>query len=227
MHQLLLDVFTPPEPNLKNFVAGDNEELMSQLKAMIEGTLAEAVVFVFGQNGCGKTHLLRGLAQALSIPVLSGRDRLVWRDQYPVLIIDDVQLLTPYSQVQLFNALNESRMNGKPRYVLMAANAHPNQLTVREDLKSRMTWGLSYRVAPLSDEQKQTALMATAHARGLNLASEVVEFALTHCQRDMGSLSALLDGLDQFSLEQQKPVSLHLLRNWMRRREALVVKNPA
>ncbi len=226
MQQLLLDVFTPPAPSLKNFLVGDNAELMAQLWSMAHYESPEHTVFIYGPHGSGKSHVLTGLSQIFDVPVLSGKDRLVWREQVPILLIDDVQYLTPYSQVQLFNALNGARSAGTPRYVVMAADAPPTQLTLREDLTSRMSWGLSYRLAPLSHDQKQSALMATAHARGLDLSSEVLEFALTHFRRDMGSLCALLDGLDQFSLEQQKPVSLYLLRSWMRRREGLVVKNP-
>jgi DnaA family protein len=40
----------------------------------------------------------------------------------------------------------------------------------------------------------------------------------------MGSLMAVIDSLDRFSLEQHKPVSMHLLRHWMKRRESLVVR---
>jgi len=69
-------------------------------------------------------------------------------------------------------------------------------------------------------------LMVTAQEKGLALDEEVIEYALTHFQRDMGSLSALLNGLDEFSLEQQKPVSLSLMRQWMKKREGLILKNP-
>ena len=225
MQQLLLDVFTPPAPSLSNFVVGDNAELVLQLNQMVQASSQENSLYICGPTGSGKSHLLKALANAFNVPVLSGKNRLVWRGQSDVLILDDVQYLTDYSQVQLFNAFNESRQSGHPRHIVVSGHVPTSQLQLREDLTSRLAWGLSYRIAQLSDDQKQTALNNTAKARGLNLAHEVITFVLTHFQRDMGSLSAVLDGIDQFSLEQQKPVSLHLLRQWMRRREALLIKN--
>jgi DnaA family protein len=225
MQQLLLDVFTPPAPSLQNFLPGNNCELLTQVSKLAKGELAETSIFIYGGSGSGKSHLMAALGQSLNQPVLSGKDRFVWRDQVNVLLIDDVEYLTPYSQVQLFNAFNDARSELLPKYIVLSANGPANQIGLREDLASRMAWGLSYRITPLSDEQKQQALLATAHSRGLNLSSEVLDFALIHFKRDMGSLSAVLNGLDQFSLEQHKPVSLNLLRAWMRKRESLVVRN--
>lgn len=225
MQQLLLDVFTPPAPSLDNFVAGSNAELLSQLRAMLEGRSEESTLFIYGSPGCGKSHLLKAMGAAWNTPIMSGRNRLVWRNQSRVVLLDDAQHLTPYSQVQLFNAFNESRASGLPKHIIVTANQHTSQLKLRTDLLSRMSWGLNYRLEPLSDEQKRTVLLQTAHAKGLALDEEVVEYALIHFQRDMGSLSALLNGLDEFSLEQHKPVSLHLLRQWMKRREGLMVRN--
>ena len=225
MQQLLLDVFTPPAPSLGNFVTGSNGELLAQMQAMIDGRSEETTLFIFGGSGCGKSHLLQALSAAWNIPVISGRNRLVWRNQSRVILLDDAQHLTPYSQVQLFNAFNESRSSGLPKHIIVTANQHTSQLKLRSDLLSRMSWGLNYRLEPLSDEQKRHVLLSTAQAKGLALDEEVVEYALIHFQRDMGSLSALLNGLDQFSLEQHKPVSLHLLRQWMKRREGLMVRN--
>lgn len=226
MQQLLLDVFTPPDPSLANFVAGHNAELMAQLHAMAIGQSEETTLFIYGGPGTGKSHLLRSLGAHWNVPVLSGKNRLVWRNQSRVILLDDAQHLSPYSQVQLFNAFNESRASGLPKHIIVTANQHTSQLKLRVDLLSRMSWGLNYRLEPLSEAQKRQVLLSTAQTKGLALDEEVIEYALIHFQRDMGSLSALLNGLDQFSLEQQKPVSLSLLRQWMKRREGLVVKTP-
>jgi DnaA family protein len=225
MQQLLLDVFTPPDPSLGNFVPGNNAELLAQMQAMADGRSEETTLFVYGGPGCGKTHLLEALSAHWNVPVLSGKNRLVWRNQSRAILLDDAQHLTPYSQVQLFNAFNEARSSGLPKHIIVTANQHTSQLKLRVDLLSRMGWGLNYRLDPLSDAQKRQVLLSTAQTKGLDLDDEVIEYALIHFQRDMGSLSALLNGLDQFSLEQKKPVSLYLLRQWMKRREGLVVKN--
>ena len=152
MQQLLLDVFTPPAPSLENFVAGSNAELLAQMQAMLNGTSEESTLFIYGSAGSGKSHLLHAMSAAWNIPVLSGKTRLVWRNQHRVILLDDAQHLTPYSQVQLFNAFNEARASGLPKHIILTANQHTSQLKLRTDLISRMSWGLNYRLDPLTDD---------------------------------------------------------------------------
>lgn len=224
MQQLLLDVFTPPRPHLGNFLVGQNAQMMHTLHQMEQGRPAFCAVYLHGTSGCGKTHLLKGLAQALQGHYLTGTDRFVFKPDMDTLIMDDVHLLTPYSQVQLFNAFNSHLSGEKPHKIILAGQTHPATLKLREDLRTRIESGLCFRVHPLSDDDKHAALQATAQSRGLQLSEEVIDYALRYFQRDMGSLMAVLDSLDRFSLEQHKPVSVHLLRHWMKRRESLVVR---
>ena len=112
----------------------------------------------------------------------------------------------------------------KPGKIILACTLPPSQLPLRQDLRTRIEAGLCLRVKPLSEEEKHAALHAIAQSRGLELSQEVIDYALRYFQRDMGSLTAVMDGLDRFSLEQQKPVSVNLLRHWMKRRESLVIR---
>ena len=98
----------------------------------------------------------------------------------------------------LFNAVNAARESGGT--VLAAGNAPPAQLPLREDLKSRLAWGLVYQVKPLSDAEKALTLHAEAQRRGLKLSDEVVWYLLTHVQRDLRTLTALLEHIDRASL---------------------------
>lgn len=224
MQQLLLDVFTPPKPSLGNFLVGDNAQLLHHLREIKVDQGHSPFVYLWGPPGSGKTHLLRGTGALLGSQVRSGKDRFVFRPEDQAVIMDDVSSLTPYSQVQLFNAFN-SRLQGQlPHYIIMAGDKHPAELSIREDLRTRIESGLCLRINPLTDDEKIQALQRIAASRGLELSAEVIDYALRNFQRDMGSLTALLDGLDRFSLEQKKPVSVHLLRHWMRRRESLVIK---
>jgi DnaA-homolog protein len=224
MQQLLLDVFTPPRPSLSNFLVGDNAQVLHNLLELKEKNKNSPFVYLWGPPGCGKTHLLKGVANMLGEKVISGKERFVFRPEGDAIIMDDISGLTGYSQIQLFNAFNNALQGQPPKYIVLASTNHPSELKIREDLRTRIESGLCLRITPLSDEEKMQALQRIAVNRGLELSAEVVDYALRNFQRDMGSLTALLDGLDRFSLEQKKPVSVHLIRHWMRRRESLVVK---
>ena len=123
----------------------------------------------------------------------------------------DCDGLSGAQQIALFNLFNEVRAH--PTSALVATgDAAPMGLAVREDLRTRLGWGLVFHLAPLPDERKAAVLKHAARERGIALADDVPAYLLTHFRRDMPSLMALLDALDRFSLEQKRAVTLPLLR---------------
>lgn len=194
--QLALPISPPPEPTLDNFVPGANAELLARLRQLAAGTLGESVLYLWGAPGSGRSHLLAASARP------------------GVTVADDVERLDEPRQIALFNAINAARDGGAT--VLAAGDAPPAQLALRADLKSRLAWGLVYQVKPLSDAEKALTLHAEAARRGLKLSDEVVWYLLTHVRRDLHSLTALLAQIDRASLEQQRAVTLPLVRELIR-----------
>ncbi len=192
MRQLALGLSPPPAPTLDNFVPGANAELVARLRQMAQGRLDESIVYLWGAPGSGRTHLLRSCARP------------------GVTIADDVEALDEAAQIGLFNAINEARETG--RTVLAAGNAPPAQLAVREDLRSRLGWGLVYQVRPLGDDERAVYLRSEAERRGMRLADDVVRYLLARVRRDLRSLGAILDLIDRTSLEKQRPVTVPLVR---------------
>ena len=214
---------------------------MAALRDALVG--GERVVYLFGEIGSGKTHLLRAVmreAAALGCAALymdaphaglaSLPGKLLNKDEKAaphgsamsdanflscdLLAVDDIERLDVVSQLALFDAFNVLRA-GKGR--IFGAGAQPAaELPLREDLRTRLGSGLSLRLAPLSDEDKAAALTWHAAQRGLRLAPEIVGYLLTHCRRDMGTQIAVLDALDRHSLEHKRPVTLPLLREALR-----------
>ncbi len=194
--QLALPLSPPPAPSLDNFIPGANVELLARLRQLAAGELAESVLYLWGEPGSGRSHLLRASAR----PGLT--------------VADDVERLDEPGQIALFNAVNAARDSGGT--VLAAGNAPPAQLALREDLKSRLAWGLVYQVKPLSDAEKALTLHGEAARRGLKLSDEVVWYLLTHVRRDLHSLIGLLEQIDRASLEQRRAVTLPLVRELLR-----------
>ncbi|MDH4324869.1 MAG: DnaA/Hda family protein [Betaproteobacteria bacterium] len=194
--QLALPLQPPPAPSLENFVPGANGELLARLRELAAGRCPEAVIYLWGAPGSGRSHLLTASARP------------------GVTLADDVERLDATAQIALFNAINEARDAGGT--VLAAGNAPPAQLALREDLRSRLGWGLVYEVKPLTDAEKAVYLHAEAARRGLRLSDEVVWYLLTHVRRDMPSLGAILEHLDRASLEQHRALTLPLVREALR-----------
>lgn len=209
MRQLLLDFTQAPAPTFANFVPGGNAELAHAVEAAVQGGTCERVMYLWGEHAAGKTHLLKAFAQASG-----GRARYVPAADFmdagnaPIFALDDIEQLSAGEQVTLFNAFNERTFE----FLLVSAQSAPKDVGIRKDLATRLATGLTYRVLPLTDEEKGAALAAHAKQRGFSIPGDVTAYLLTHSRRDMGSLIAALDCLDRYSLETGRPITIPLLK---------------
>jgi DnaA family protein len=210
MKQLLLDFTQAPAPTFANFVPGRNAELLTAFAEAVAGANRERVLYVWGDSGAGKTHLLRAFVSAVAPRRAEFRaaSDFAAQPRCPILALDDVEGLPEAQQVELFNAFNEKSF----AFLVVSARAAPRDVALRRDLATRLATGLTYRVVALSDEEKRSALRAHARARGFALADEVSSYLLTHARRDMPSLMGALDALDKYSLETGRPITLPLLK---------------
>jgi DnaA family protein len=218
MRQLVLDLSRPPAPTLENFAPGTNTEALAVLRAWLGETLDERCVYLCGPSGSGKSHLLRALAQALqeagrSVAQVGDGDleTLEGGAMLPsVVVIDDVQHLSAAEQAALFRLFH--RLRDDDVRLLVAGDVPPAGLAVRDDVRTRLGAGLVLQLRLLSDEEKVEALRNHAAGRGFALAPEMSDYLLRHGRRDLPSLLAVLDALDQHSLQSKRQITLPLLR---------------
>ena len=226
MKQLALDFASQPLPTLDNFIAGRNGELMENLRRLAAGQARERFLYVWGRPASGRSHLLKGVMTALAragaaavyIACNSDTRFAEGLDRMDGVALDDVDRLDDEGQIaafDLYNALRER--NGA---LVAGGSAPPVQLTLREDLVTRLAWGLVYQVHALTDEEKVRALSEHAASRGLPLPREVCDYLLTRARRDMPSLLATLDALDRYSLETRRPVTVPLVRELLETRDS-------
>lgn len=198
MKQLLLDIQPAATPTLANYVAGRNAEALHSLQLAASGNADARFIYLWGPSGSGKTHLLQACAE------------LARQHGLAMVTADDVHALSEQQQIALFNSYNQLRDSGG---VLVASgSAAPSQMGLRDDLATRLAWGLVYQLQPLTDEEKARALKTHAVERGIRLPDEVVDYCLRHLRRDLPTLMATLDALDEWSLTEKKPVTVPMLR---------------
>ena len=216
MTQMLLGISPDWIPTLDNFVAGHNVELLSALGHALHKTQAVRGFYIWGETGSGKSHLLQGTVQkartlGLSAVYASG----TVPDAAQVVAVDDVELLDDAAQIALFALYNRQRETGG--MLLVSGTAAPAHLTLRDDLRTRLGWGLVYQVQALSDEEKALALQQHAQARGFALSHEVTQYLLRHGRRDLPALLGVLDALDEHCLRLQRGASVPLLKEVMQK----------
>jgi DnaA family protein len=209
--QLLLDITPDSQPTLANFVAGRNLELLSVLRHALAGSSSERSFYLWGEAGSGKSHLLRA---CVSAALEAQRSAVYAQGSVPqpteVVAVDDVERLDAAAQIELFDLYNRMRDSGG--MLLVSGTQAPLHLALRDDLRTRLGWGLVYQVHGLSDEEKAQALAQHAQSRGFALPPEVTQYLLRHGRRDLPSLMAALDALDEHSLRLHRAPSVPLLK---------------
>ncbi|MBO4790031.1 MAG: DnaA regulatory inactivator Hda [Oxalobacter sp.] len=213
--QLLLDLGTPEPPTLADFTIGENNEIIEQLKAIADRQATDHFLYLWGDLGFGKTHLLQALAQYAPARYLTPNspiDDFIYSPETTLYLIDDCESLSPALQIAAFNLFNEIR-DEHTAYLFTAGNCAPMALELRDDLRSRLCWGLIYQVQGLPDEAKLDVLARIAKKRGIRLSEGVLPWLLTHYRRDMHSLTQIIDELDTYSLEMKRVVTLPLLNS--------------
>jgi len=193
--QLLLNIQPPAAPGFDNFIVGQNQEALASVRSVLADATTTRFVYLWGESGSGKSHLLLA-AQAMGAH-----------------IADDVHTLDEESQIILFDTYNQIKDEGG---VLITAGSHaPTQMELRADLATRLAWGLVYQLLPLSDDEKAEALRAHARDRGMKLPDEVIAYCLRYLRRDLPTLMAVIEALDEWSLTTKKAVTVQSLKKML------------
>lgn len=219
MRQLPLAIGPVAEPTFDNFLVGPNGAVQAQLLALADAAAdpAPAPLYLWGPAGSGKTHLLRALAQRLQtvgqavgwLDAASAQP-WPWSPDWRLVVIDGCDSLDETAQQAAFAIFVEAAAQGTQ--VAAAGRLPPVDLPLRDDLKSRLAWGLVLSVQALDDAATRAVLRRQCDERGLRLPDEVLDYLLSRCERDLGHLVRLLDALDAYALVNGRHITVPLVR---------------
>jgi DnaA-homolog protein len=221
--QLTLPVSLRDDATLDNFLpVPGSEALLGALGQQLEEG-GEAIIYLHGGIGSGKSHLLQACCHragggALYLPLadLVGYgpgEVLADVADMRLICLDDLDAVAgmPAWELALFELYNRARETGAR--LLVAAASAPRVIALDlEDLRSRLSWGVVYRLASCDDEQKKAVLQFRARRRGLTLPDEVASYLVSRAPRGLDPLLGLLDLLDQASLEHKRALSIPFVK---------------
>ena len=179
------------------------------------------LVYLWGAPQTGKSHLLQSVAANTNESLyLSFEDKQSYHpamleglDELAVVCLDDIQIVVeePLWETALFDLFNRIKESGSS--LLIAANVAPSSLPIGlPDLQSRLQSMLVYLLASLNDDEKKLALQLRASMRGFELNEAVADYILARAGRSFEDLMAVLDTLDDKTLETQRRLSIPLVK---------------
>ena len=210
---------------LENFYERGNEILIQELKNLLSGARTRPIMYLWGESGSGKTHLLNACCIAASTRSkpgiyvsLTGQsddelDQLIPVVANTILCIDDIGTIAGLDDVQVkILSLYESMIQNSGT-LIVSGSAPPGKINLElKDLESRLACGGVYHIRPLDETGKQQALRHRASTRGFGLDEKVIAFIMSRCNRDTGSLFALLDKIDSASLRDHRKITIPFLK---------------
>ena len=225
--QLPLALRYPPDQRFDGIV-GAPEGALALLHAFARGAAPAGIggVYLQGAPATGKTHLLLATcaeaeaagrrAAYLPLQAAAGRvgEALQAYDHADLLALDGLEAVAGdrADEVALFDAHNRARDAG--RLVLYAAQAPVDALPlVLPDLRSRLQQCARIALAPLDDAGRAEVLRLRALRRGLQLEDAAIEWLMRRVDRDLASLTALLDRVDRASLAAKRRITVPFLRD--------------
>jgi DnaA family protein len=221
--QLALPVHLRDDATLENFLFEPGP-----LRSLLEnqtGHDGEPSLYLFGPDGCGRSHLLQAACQVLpagtsvylpleqlgSMPpeeVLDGVESL------SLVAVDNVQAVAgdPGWEQALFHLVNRAREQGCR--LLYAADAAPRQLDVTlPDLASRLAWSAVFQLPAPDDTRKVDILRFRSARRGMTLEEEAARYILSRAPRGMTALMDLLEKLDRDSMALQRTLTIPFIKS--------------
>lgn len=199
MDQLILNISPPEKKTFDNYVFGKNAEIVATLKDFDSKNCGFQIIYLWGVEGSGKSHLLNALKNPL------------------IEKIEDLQDIDTQEHTKLFNLINEIKSNDKK--IIITGNQSPDEIkNMREDLLSRLKWGLVLHIKPLSDEDKFKVITNQSQERGFYIEEKVIQYCLRHLRRDLHTLINTLHALDEWSLKTKRPITINLLKELLNKK---------
>ena len=228
--QLPFDFSISEKFTFNNFLVSHRNAELAGLVQQFE-SYEEPVAFIWGSEGAGKSHLLqavchdqedKGGLQALYLPMQ--KIRIFGPEVFNSLHHMDLICLDDFHEVAgdrdweetLFAFFNRSREAGV-RLLVTATNSPRGLTFALPDLASRMSWGVTYQLHELKDDDKLAALDRRARDKHMPMPTEVLNYIFTRHARDLQSLLDVMDTLDQLSLAEKRRLTIPFVKkvmNW-------------
>ncbi|MCU0311527.1 MAG: chromosomal replication initiator protein DnaA [Acidimicrobiales bacterium] len=222
------------------FVTGTSNRFAHAAALSVAETPARSYnpLFIYGDAGLGKTHLLQAIANYVAVNYPSYRVRYVSTEQFlnqfvdairlgrarmadfkehyravDVLLLDDIQFIEGREQLQeeLFHTFES--LHQADRQVVLSSDRPPDAISTLEDrLRSRFKMGLTTEINHPELETRLAILRKKAEREPVDPPAEVLEFIATHITNNIRELEGALIRVCAYGSLTRQPLSVPLVQ---------------
>ncbi|MCW4354789.1 chromosomal replication initiator protein DnaA [Hoyosella sp. YIM 151337] len=225
-----------PKYTFDTFVIGASNRFAHAAAVAIAEAPARAYnpLFIWGESGLGKTHLLHAtghyaqrLFPGMRVKYVSTEEftndfinslrddrRVAFKRRYreiDLLLIDDIQFIENKEGIQeeFFHTFNT--LHNANKQILISSDRPPKQLaTLEERLRTRFEWGLITDVQPPELETRIAILSKKAQMDRLDVPDDVLAFIASRVERNIRELEGALIRVTAFASLNRQAIDLHL-----------------
>jgi len=236
------DRFTYAEFTFENFVVGPSNKLAHAAACKVAESPGESYnpLFIHGESGLGKTHLLYAIAHTIHLnhpgykiiyikgdtftnelvaAIREGRNQ-EFREKYrgaDVFLMDDVQFIAgrDSTQEEMFHTFNT--LYEQHKQIVFTADRPPKEMLRLEDrLKTRFEWGLIADIQPPDFETRIAIIKRKAELLDLDIPNDVAEYIANRLKNNIRQLEGVVKKLKAYKLLAQTPPSIIIAQNAIR-----------
>lgn len=231
-----------PKYTFDNFVIGQSNRFAHAAAVAVAEAPAKAYnpLFIYGDSGLGKTHLLHAIGDYAASMYAGIRVRYVSSEEFTndfinsiannrgsafqaryrdvdILLIDDIQFLQGRAETQeaFFHTFNT--LHDHDKQVVITSDLPPKQLTGFEDrMRSRFEWGLITDVQAPDLETRIAILRKKAQSERLLIPDDVLEYIATVVSSNIRELEGALIRVSAFASLNRSTLDMSLAQTVLR-----------
>jgi chromosomal replication initiator protein len=228
-----------PRYTFETFVVGESNRFAFAATQAVAGNPGKTwnPLFIHGDSGLGKTHLLHAVAHAILEKQGGGRVAIVSSERYTndfvdsikkgtvdefrrkyrecdAFIVDDVQFLAGKDKTaeEFFHTFNE--LHDHHVQIVLSSDRPPKDLKGLDDrIVSRFEWGMRVQIEPPEFETRAAILKKKAEVEHIDLPDDVTELLATHIRSNVRALEGALMRLAAFASLKGQPITVTLARD--------------